>query len=669
MANQKVQFKRKPSDNKRGGSSTTQLNKKDLFTIVTLSIVFLSLATWNLGNTQIPTTSDTFYQGQSFYLDLGNPQEIGSLYFLLHDGSFNLTVYSGSPENWALVTSGASFSDYYKWNEVGIHETAQYIKVDFNQTESPYYAIIDEIAATNPSNQQINIADLINLNSTNPNLNNLIDEQTKVELPATYMTQTYFDEIYFVRTAEQYLHLQSPYEWTHPPLGKLIQAAGIVAFGFSPFGWRFTGVIFGTLMIPIIFMLGKKLFGTWIGAFASAFLLSFDFMHFTMARMGTADTYVVFFSLLSQLFFIVYFTNVVKKGWKTSTIPLFLAVIFFMLGFSTKWLVLYSALGMLALLAALRIRELSKMKTSLASKYAAFFDHPFLILLGFIAVGIGIYFAIYIPDMLTGRPFFGTNGVIDLQFAMYNYHSTLVATHSFSSAWWAWPIMVSPKGYVPLWLDVTYLPNQIDSTISVFGNPAVWWIGFISMITLAERAIRGKELVKSIKRRLSKKPKNLEAIAPAEAGKEIIPETETSISPSTTDQEKESPAQNENSISPQTPPSTPSENESPQHLGRSWDIAAIYITVVFFFSWLPYILISRVTFIYHYYVSTPLLCLATAYFINKYWNTKWGKVAAIALFVSVIALFIVFYPVISGVPVSTSWIYKLKWFPSWFFAP
>ena len=126
-------------------------------------------------------------------------------------------------------------------------------------------------------------------------------------------------------------------------LGKLIQATGVAVFGETPFGWRIMGVVFATLMIPLMYLLGKKLFGTWIGGFSAAFLLSFDFMHFTMARIGTADTYVVFFSLLSQLFFLIYFMNVVKSGWKTSVLPLFFAVLFFALGFSTKWFTLFGA--------------------------------------------------------------------------------------------------------------------------------------------------------------------------------------------------------------------------------------------------------------------------------------------------------------------------------------
>ncbi|XES77743.1 MAG: glycosyltransferase family 39 protein [Candidatus Bathyarchaeia archaeon] len=632
-----------------------QITKRDLLTIAVLSIVFFGMSTWSLGYTQTPTSTATFSNGQSFYLTLDESQYVGSLNFLLEDGSYNVTVYSGSPDNWQLVTSGATFTDYYKWNEVKINQATQHLRVDFESSSAN--PIIAEIAVADTNSQLLNITQITGLENVNPDLQNLIDEQTKVHLPATYMGQTYFDEIYFVRTARQYLHLQSPYEWTHPPLGKLIQAAGIVVFGFSPFGWRLIGVIFGTLMIPVMYLLGKRLFGTWIGAFAAAFLLTFDFMHFTMARMGTADTYVVFFALVAQLFFFIYFSNVVKKGWSTSVWPLFGAVMFFFLSFSTKWVALYGAVGMLMLLVALRIRDVSRLKTNLGRKYAALFDHPFLLLLGFIGLGVGMYFLMYIPDMLTGRPFIGTygNGVIDLQFAMYNYHSTLVATHDFASAWWSWPFMVATHGYVPLWLDITYLPNSIDSTISVMGNPAVWWVGFGAILIVTERAIRGKELLQGLKKRLTHRNEPDLTPVPAMDTPPAAPADET-------EQTLNAPTKTLNMQSEEP-------EAQPQQVGRKWDISAIFIATMFFFSWIPYVFISRVTFIYHFYVSVPFLCLATAYLINQHWNSRKGKIVTIALFAAVVVLFAVFYPVISGMPTSISYIHDLKWFPSWFFAP
>jgi dolichyl-phosphate-mannose--protein O-mannosyl transferase len=68
-------------------------------------------------------------------------------------------------------------------------------------------------------------------------------------------------------------------------------------------------------------------------------------------------------------------------------------------------------------------------------------------------------------------------------------------------------------------------------------------------------------------------------------------------------------------------------------------------------------------------LAMPFLCLASAYLINRYWHTKAGKIVTVVYFASVVIMFIVFYPVISGMPVSTSWIYKLKWLSGWFFAP
>jgi dolichyl-phosphate-mannose--protein O-mannosyl transferase len=549
-----------------------------------LSIVFFSVAAWNLGMTQTPLTTWKTTENKSFYVDIGGFKNTGNVYFLVKSGNATVEVYTGSPGNWSYSTT-VTIEGYYSWSQLFINNNTQYVRFDFQPQPSsfppPPFIEIAEMTILSQDNQRIAINGVTSETASDPNLSKLVDEQGLVQCPPTYMSETYFDEIYFVRTAEQYLHLQIPFEWTHPPLGKLIQASGILVFGYNPFGWRIMGVLFAMLMIPVMYFLGKKLFGTWIGAFASAFLLTFDFMHFTMGRMGTADTYVVFFSLLSQLFFLIYFLNVVKNGWKTSVLPLFFAVLFFALGFSTKWVVLYGFVGMLALLVALRIKDVAKLKESLANRYVAFFDYPFLLLLGFLAMAVFIYFLTYVPDMLAGRTL---SGVINLQFGMYQYHSTLVATHPFSSQWWSWPLMVKP-----LFLFVSSLPNSINSVIVLLGNPAVWWVGFAFIILAVERALRGK------------------------------------------------------------------------------DLAAIFITVVFFFQWIPYVFISRLTFIYHFYVSVPFLCLASAYFINRYWRYKWGKVATIAFFVSVVAMFGLFYPVISGTPAPTSFIDSLKWFKSWNF--
>jgi dolichyl-phosphate-mannose--protein O-mannosyl transferase len=595
-----------------------KINKKDIVTIVLLSIVFFSIAVVNLGLTQSPTTTTQMTDGQNLYLTLSNSTNVKSLLFLLKQGAINVSISSGTPDIWLKDTVNdtwpysASWSeDYYKWHEVSFAQTTQHLKLSFGSTGG-YNSIIAEIAVIDQNGHQVTIQSINDLSSENPNLHNLIDEQNIVQYPSDYMQNTYFDEIYFVRTAEQYLHSQLPYEWTHPPLGKLIQASSLIIFGFNPFGWRIMGVIFATFMIPLIYLFGKKMFGTWIGGFTAAFLLNFDFMHFTMARMGTADTYIVFFSLASQLFFFIYLKNVLDKGWKTSIIPLFFAVFFFILGFSSKWLVLYGFVGELALLLSLRLNEVIKLKGSLSARVYAFLDRPYSQIVAFLLLALGIYFLTYIPDMLAGRSFLD---VINLQGQMYIYHSTLKATHPFSSQWYSWPFMFDPINtiknmlsdqppstlqwvHVPVYLESASMTNGLRSTIVVLGNPAVWWMGFTSILGIT---------VFSIPKVFSK----------TFSLKQYLP--------------------------------------------------AIFLVVVFFFQWLPYVLITRVVFIYHFYSNVPILCLGSAYVISKYWSNKWMKIAAIAYFALTIALFILFYPVISGVPASQSTIDSLKWFNGWVF--
>ena len=567
------------------------LNKKDWLTIVVLSAVFFSLAVWNLGLAQTPVTTWQTSQDKTFYIDLGEPANVGSVYFLVKSGEGDVQFATGSPGSWSESARSVNIPfRYYSWNEINVDTQTRYVQFEVQPESSIEVA---EVAVQNSGGQRVAIAAVNAEGASDPSLSHLVDEQNLVELPPTYMGETYFDEIYYVRSAEQYLHFQVPYEWTHPPLGKLIIASGIAVFGFNPFGWRIMGVIFATLMIPLIYVLGKKLLGTWIGGFASAFLLVFDFMHFTMARISTVDTYVVFFSLASQLFFLIYLKNVLKEGWKTSVLPLFLAILFFAFGFSTKWFVLYGFAGQLVLLAALRLKEVSKLKKGITDKIYAFTDRPFTLILGFLLLLVLIYFLTYIPDMLAGRSLVE---VINLQGSMYNYHATLTATHPFSSPWWTWPLMLKP-----LWLYVSYLPNNVTSTITLMGNPLVWWVGFACIIGISVFSV---------------------AKVASSAGKRVF---------------------------------------------HNAGFPAVFIVTFFFFQWIPYMLISRVTFIYHFYLNVPFLSLATAYFISRYWSSKWAKLAALAYFAGVVALFALFYPVISGAPVSNSFIDSLKWLNGWTF--
>jgi dolichyl-phosphate-mannose--protein O-mannosyl transferase len=238
----------------------------------------------------------------------------------------------------------------------------------------------------------------------------------------------------------------------------------------------------------------------------------------------------------------------------------------------------------------------------------------------------------------------------------------------------------------PVWLYVSYLPLSMKSTIALLGNPAVWWAGFASIIAIAIEVAGGEKLVSLLRAAIGKRKHSQVRLRSADAVSSVRDGN----------QESEVGAKLRNSMMivggfliftvtaicsevfnyhsfllafPIYTGMLLAVYGMVSNLGRheAKDIARIFITAIFFFAWLPYTFIYRVTFLYHFYVSVPFLCLSSAYFLSKYWSTKWGKVAAVAYFAIVAVMFGLFYSVISGTPASTSWIDSLKWLNGWGF--
>lgn len=135
----------------------------------------------------------------------------------------------------------------------------------------------------------------------------LFDEQDTFSSARTYMTGTMFDEVYHGRTAYEFLHGLPTYETTHPHLGKELIAAGIALFGMTPFGWRFMTVLFGILMVPAMYLFARALFHRPFPAAVTAALLTFDCMHYNLSRIATIDIFAAFFILLMYYFMYRYF--------------------------------------------------------------------------------------------------------------------------------------------------------------------------------------------------------------------------------------------------------------------------------------------------------------------------------------------------------------------------
>lgn len=92
---------------------------------------------------------------------------------------------------------------------------------------------------------------------------------------------------------------------------------------------------------------------------------------------------------------------------------------------------------------------------------------------------------------------------------------------------------------------------------------------------------------------------------------------------------------------------------------------ALFILISYGSQLLPWVLISRTTYIYHYFPSVIFVAMMVTYLFKNLINKKDKRFTYLYMAVFML-LFIMFYPVLSGMPVSSSYVYNfLKWINSW----
>lgn len=97
------------------------------------------------------------------------------------------------------------------------------------------------------------------------------------------------------------------------------------------------------------------------------------------------------------------------------------------------------------------------------------------------------------------------------------------------------------------------------------------------------------------------------------------------------------------------------------------DKTAGFLVISYLAQYVPWMFVSRITFIYHYFPSVPFVVLMLGYTMYCLWRWKPRIKGCILGYTgAAVALFAMFYPVLSGLPIPT-WYADifLRWFSSW----
>lgn len=548
----------------------------DKILLCILTMVYGLIALLNLGTLNFPDSVYYGETGDTFTLTFDGPAviDIGSVWGNgnIADGA-SLTFTNEEGDSWVYEQDQG---DMFKWHK----ETADLSTRGTLFVEADGAVALNEMAFFDQAGNLLSV-------TASAGGEKLVDEQGTVPESPSYFNGMIFDEIYHARTAYEHIHNMSVYEWTHPPLGKLIIALGILIFGMNPFGWRIMGALFGIAMVPILYVFGKRICKRTDYALLAAGLWAFDCMHFTQTRIATIDVYGVFFILLMFLFMYEYIrrpylTTPLKEKFKYLT----LSGLSFGLGVASKWIGCYAGAGLAVLffghvIAAgyyvyagrgqgegIREKKLYRSITLKTVLWCCLF---------FVVIPAAIYTLSYLPYYIYEAGETEGYGIRDAfetlfyyQKIMYNYHSGLTATHMCQSTWYQWPFTAKS-----VWFYVSG-GNGWISNISSTGNPAVWWVSSVGAVCLLLEWAMGK---------LKKNP------------------------------------------------------------------ALPMLLVGVLANYLPWVLVPRCVFLYHFFATVPFILLASVYLLEhlEEGNSRWRRIKWIWLGIAVV-YFVLMYPAISGLP-------------------
>ena len=613
------------------------LKKADWAVMLALTLLYGVVGFWGLGDTKAPQGGYTSTAaGETVVIDLGERHENFHIYYY---GGVSQTAFSVADSDDGVtyrepVDAKYLIGDCYKWQAVRrpIYDesgtvtdvssgmlpfSGRYLRIEFEGAASALW----EIAAVDENGSVITPASAESFGGVEGRMSDaysLIDEQDTVPAVPTYMNSMYFDEIYHARTGYEHAHGQSTYETTHPPLGKVFMSWCIRLMGMTPFAWRFAGALCGVLMIPAMYLLAKTLLGGTFFPALCTLLLASDCMHFTQTRIATIDSFPVLFMMLMFLLMARWMKmSFYHQRLRDTFVPLALSGVFMGLAIASKWIGCYGAVG-LAVLFFSRFYQLWRQSVyakahadedpAFARAAALFKDRGLKTILAcfvfFVFVPLAIYVASYIPYL---APYGGFKWNMATLRRLWDAQTLMLDYHAnlVAEHYFASPWYEWPLIVKPMWYyQADFKSPGMVSSILAFGNPAVWWTGLAGIVFVLAYSVY----------------RNALPALGAIDGRE-------------------------------------DEN----------DRAMPIICVAFLSGYLPWVLVSRLTFIYHYFASVPWIIIATAlglkYLARRH---KWlAYVLAGVLSIAAVVLFVAFYPLASGVEAPRAWCDAVSWFDGW----
>ena len=299
-----------------------------------------------------------------------------------------------------------------------------------------------------------------------------------------------FDESHYVPAAWQLLDGRPDPNREHPPLGKMLIAAGIAFAGNRPLGWRVMSTVFGSLTLVGMYVWGVALFKDRALALWAALVTLANHLLYVQARIGMLDTFMFAFLVWASAAVIAALDPTLQP--KRAHLYLGTAGLMLGLAMAAKWFAIVGWTACLGLV--LSVRFVERYSRTFASRDAA---RSFMVrerslttwdvTRCLVLYPLLAYAVCFLPRLVAehqGSWYGAPLDLVQMHVRMYEAQRNVPGQHPYMSQWYQWPFLTRP-----IWYAFERDGARVRGVL-LLGNPLVMWAGMVALVFCAIDVVR-----------------------------------------------------------------------------------------------------------------------------------------------------------------------------------
>ena len=623
--------------------NSKKLSKPDWIIMGIMVLVYGIISFIRLGDTKAPSTFKEFNDNSEIVVTLKDETFIGMMRYYVGYELGEIKVLTSTDNEQYNEATTIHIGGVFYWGDIDINQDAKYVKFVGSSRVT-----LGDVAFYNNYGEKIPIV----VEKDNP----LTDEIDLVPDEISYMNSTYFDEIYYARSSYEYAHGMDAYEWSHPPLSKLLMTIPVVLFGFNPFTWRLMTNIVGILLIPAMYILGKKIFKNRKWALLAGLIMMFDTFHFAHTRIALGDGYQILFIILSTIFMIDYLDLGKKDKFSKKVKYLLLSGTFMGCALATKWNAAYFCLGLAITFFVHLAREYNIHPIKKLKKYISV--SKIVTLVGaFVVVPLILFYLVYlIINKDVSKIIVIIYYVVSILWLLVMLVEYLIRNKKIS------------QFFKSIFKDKYLFKLAGICIVSFIIVPVIIYVLcyiLVPTVSYYDGTLGG---IIDVNKMMYEYHSNLDATHPFSSVWYEWPIMRNPVwfySGAT----KSGLRMTISDIG----------NPAIWWMGilsfvylvisafKKRDKDHILLLIFILSTFIPYVFIGRLMFMYHYFITLPFIMLGIVAFIKWITEKTNNNKTYYGYIFLIIFMFIIFYPIVSALPVSNDYIESLKWLPHWYF--